>query len=111
MAQSGGQADDAAIAAGGYGYRGRIGFLQPGIVGEAIPVQFYRMAPPGVTLVTTSLGLRELTVGEVESALDKTEAAARELGKSKPGCIYRRDRRAGLRRAYLLRPNRRHRSP
>ncbi len=87
MAQSGRQADDAAIAAGGYGYRGRIGFLQPGIVGEAIPVQFYRMAPPGVTLVTTSLGLRELTVGEVESALDKTEAAARELGKSKPGCI------------------------
>ena len=85
MAQS--EADAEAIAAGGYGYRGRIGFLQPGIVGEAIPVQFYRMAPPGVTLVTTSLGLRDVTVGEVETALDKTEAAARELGRSKPGCI------------------------
>ncbi|MSQ26992.1 MAG: hypothetical protein EXR51_02495 [Dehalococcoidia bacterium] len=39
-----------------YGWRGRIGFIQPGAVAENNPFEFYLMAPPGVTLVMTALG-------------------------------------------------------
>jgi maleate isomerase len=72
---------------GGFGYRGRIGYLSPGIVDETLSAQFYRMAPPGVTLVRTSLELRDVTVDEVNAAVARTEAAARELGHYKPACI------------------------
>jgi hypothetical protein len=46
----------------GYGHIGRVGFLSPGIVDETLSGQFYRMAPPGVTLVRTSLELKDVTV-------------------------------------------------
>src|SRR5580704_1613045 len=72
---------------GGYGYAGRIGYLSPGIVDETLSGQFYRMAPPGVTLVRTSLELKDVTVEEVNAALARTEKAAAELGKYKPDCI------------------------
>ena len=65
----------------GYGHIGRVGFLSPGIIDETLSGQFYRMAPPGVTLVRTSLELRDVTVEEVNAALAKTERAAAELGK------------------------------
>lgn len=45
------------------------------------------MAPPGVTLVRTSLELRDVTVGEVESALSRVANAARELAAFAPDCI------------------------
>lgn len=72
---------------GGYGYAGRVGYLSPGIVDETLSAQFYRMAPPGVTLVRTSLELKDVTIEEVNAALAKTEKAAAELGKYKPDCI------------------------
>lgn len=72
---------------GGYGHIGRIGYLSPGIIDETLSGQFYRMAPPGVTLVRTSLELKDVTVEEVNAALDKTEKASAELGKYKPDCI------------------------
>src|SRR5438309_10215506 len=71
----------------GYGHIGRVGYLSPGIVDETLSGQFYRMAPPGVTLVRTSLELKDVTVEEVNAALEKTEKAAAELGKYKPDCI------------------------
>ena len=71
----------------GYGSRARIGFLSPGIVDETLSRQFYRMAPDGVTLVRTSLGLVEITVDAQHKALDRVEAAARELMKEGPDCI------------------------
>ena len=71
----------------GYGHIGRVGFLSPGIIDETLSGQFYRMAPPGVTLVRTSLELRDVTVEEVNAALAKTERAAAELGKYRPDCI------------------------
>ena len=80
-------ADYEQLLDGGYGYTGRVGFLSPGIVDETLSAQFYRMAPPGVTLVRTSLGLRDVTVGEVEGVLARTEVAATTLGQFKPDCI------------------------
>lgn len=79
--------DHARLLEGGLGYRARIGFLSPGLVDEALSAQFYRMAPAGVTMVRTSLELRDVTVGEVQSAVSRAEAAARELAKFKPDCI------------------------
>lgn len=40
-----------------YGWRARIGMLQPTMVSDTNPFEFYLMAPPGVQLVLTSLGL------------------------------------------------------
>ena len=65
---------------GGYGHSGRIGYLSPGIIDETLSGQWYRMAPPGVTLVRTSLGLKDVTVEEVKSAVARTEKASAELG-------------------------------
>ena len=79
--------DHQELLKGGYGYAGRVGYLSPGIVDETLSGQFYRMAPPGVTLVRTSLELKDVTVEEVNSALARTEKAAAELGKYKPDCI------------------------
>jgi maleate isomerase len=71
----------------GYGHIGRVGYLSPGIVDETLSGQFYRMAPPGVTLVRTSLELKDVTVEEVNAAVARTEKASTELGKYRPDCI------------------------
>ncbi|GIH17766.1 maleate cis-trans isomerase family protein [Rugosimonospora africana] len=71
----------------GYGWRARIGFLSPGIVDESLSRQFYRMAPPGVTMVRTSLSVTQITTDQMWSAIDRAEGAARELAKEKPDCI------------------------
>ena len=71
----------------GYGWRARIGFLSPGLVDETVTRQFYRMAPPGVTMVRTSLGVTALTTDEISDALGRAEAAARTLATAKPDCI------------------------
>lgn len=71
----------------GYGWRARIGFLSPGTVDETISRQFYRMAPEGVTMVRTSLGVRAVTTDEIQDAIDRAADAARELAKEKPDCI------------------------
>lgn len=84
MAES---AEIEALLKGGYGWRARIGFLSPGIVDESLSRQFYRMAPPGVTMVRTSLGVTQLTEDEIHTAIDRAEAAARELAREEPGCI------------------------
>jgi len=71
----------------GYGHIGRVGYLSPGIVDETLSAQFYRMAPHGVTLVRTSLELKDVTVEEVNAAVARTEKASGELGKYRPDCI------------------------
>jgi len=82
------RADDyQALLKKGYGHIGRIGFLSPGIVDETLSGQWYRMAPHGVTLVRTSLELKDVTVEEVNAALARTEKASTELGKYRPDCI------------------------
>jgi maleate cis-trans isomerase len=62
-------------------------YVVPGIVDETISKQFYQMAPAGVTLVKTSLNVRQLTLDDIAAALTLVEDAARELGRRKVSCI------------------------
>ena len=71
----------------GYGWRARIGFLRPGIVDESLACQFYQMAPRGVTIVQTTLGVTALTTDEITSALDRAKEAAQLLAQRHPDCI------------------------
>lgn len=71
----------------GYGFRARVGYLSPGLVDETLSAQFYRLAPAGVTMVRTSLELRDLTVDQIRAAVARAEKAATELRRYKPGCI------------------------
>lgn len=71
----------------GYGWRARIGFLSPGLVDETVSRQFYQMAPAGVTMVRTSLGVTALTTDEISGAISRAEAAARTLATAQPDCI------------------------
>ncbi len=40
-----------------YGWRARIGLLQPSMVSDNNPIEFYLMAPQGVQMVLTSMGI------------------------------------------------------
>ena len=42
-----------------YGWRARFGLLQPSLVCDTNAYEFYLMAPPGVQLLLTSLGIVE----------------------------------------------------
>ncbi len=42
-----------------YGWRARIGNISPTVCAEIFPYEFYRVAPEGVTLVTTNLVIRD----------------------------------------------------
>lgn len=75
------------IYCGGLGYRARVGFLSPGLVDETLSAQFYRMAPSGVTMVRTSLELRDVTLDETRAMVARVESAAKALAIYKPGCI------------------------
>lgn len=72
---------------GSFGWRARIGILTPGVVSETVPLQFYRMAPPGVTLMLTDLGLRASTVEENLATLPRIDDAARQLKGRGATCI------------------------
>ena len=65
-----------------YGWRARIGMLQPSLVADNNPHEFYLMAPPGVQLVLTSLGMVERsqrTADAAVHALDRVEEPVRRL--------------------------------
>jgi hypothetical protein len=42
-----------------YGWRARIGNISPTACAEILPYEFYRVAPEGVTFVTTNLVIRD----------------------------------------------------
>jgi maleate isomerase len=60
------------------GWRARIGSIQPSR-GDTFTYEFYKMAPEGVVLVTTSTNIRELTEAEFERALGEYEQAGKTL--------------------------------
>ena len=70
-----------------YGYRGRIGFIAPGSTIETIPVEFYKVAPPGITIVFVSIGIKRLTKEDIEESLKGIEQAAAELARTKTDVI------------------------
>jgi len=67
-----------------YGHRLRIGYTSPPIVTEVFPYEFYRMAPPGVTLVLTTLMVARHTIesGEAEESWNHTLRAARDMARA-----------------------------
>ena len=71
-----------------YGWRARVGMITPTPAHENNAYEFYQMAPDGVTVVMTSLGVvladREASYG---SAIDRLEAATEEIMSRKPMSI------------------------
>lgn len=65
-----------------YGWRARIALMQPTGIAENNPYEFYLMAPPGVTLVTTSYGFRQPEpppgadpmIAGIEDAIERLQA-------------------------------------
>ena len=49
-----------------YGHRARIGYTSPPLTTEIFPYEFYRMVPPGVTLVLTTLAIVVRSKDEVD---------------------------------------------
>jgi maleate isomerase len=68
-----------AYAGAGYGWRARFGLLQPTLVSDNNPFEFYLMAPEGVQMVLTSLGIRQTVPGEYDRAIAALEEPIRRL--------------------------------
>lgn len=71
----------------GYAWRARIGHVTPTAIDEVMSHQFHRMAPPGVTMVQTSLGVREVTEAGIADGLERAEEAAKALASVAPDCV------------------------
>lgn len=67
-----------------YGYRARIGYTSPPINTEVFPYEFYKMAPPGVTLVLTTMMVARHTVdsGEAQESWDHAMRAVKEFARA-----------------------------
>jgi maleate cis-trans isomerase len=65
-----------------YGHRARIGYTCPPRVTEVFPYEFYKMAPPGVTLALTSLLIYDHTLEEMQRSLTMSIEAARDMAKA-----------------------------
>jgi maleate isomerase len=66
-----------------HGYRARIGYTSPMAATEVFPYEFYRMAPPGVTLVLSTMAVLERTADEVDRSYDISLKAAKEIARTK----------------------------
>src|SRR5574341_336752 len=65
-----------------YGHRARIGYTAPPVFIETFPFEFYRMAPPGVTLCLTTLTFLTGTREEYQSSFDASLAAAESMANA-----------------------------
>ncbi len=66
-----------------YGWRARIGFLGPSSTIDTPAYEFYRMAPPGVAMVGTIMGIRILTDDDIERALQELDRVAQQYSREK----------------------------
>jgi maleate cis-trans isomerase len=62
-----------------YGWRARIGFITPSAVVENNAYEFYLMAPRGVTIALTPMGMDVFAAGAAEDFLRRLPAATQEL--------------------------------
>jgi maleate isomerase len=69
----------AAISETMYGHRARVGYTSPPLTTEIFPYEFYKMAPPGVTLVITTLAIVVRSKAEVDQSYEISMRAAREM--------------------------------
>lgn len=65
-----------------YGYRARIGYTSPPLLTEVFPYEFYKVVPEGVTLVLTTLRIREYNPEEVQQSFEISMRAAREMARA-----------------------------
>jgi maleate isomerase len=65
-----------------YGQRARIGYTCPPMIAEVFAYEFYKMAPPGVTLMLTTLALTVRSKQEVDQSFDMSLEAARTMAKA-----------------------------
>jgi maleate cis-trans isomerase len=65
-----------------YGQRARIGYTCPPLIAEIFACEFYRMAPPGVTLMLTTLALTVRSEQEVNQSFDLSLHAARKMAEA-----------------------------
>jgi maleate cis-trans isomerase len=66
-----------------YGWRARIGFINPSSTLDTPAYDFYRMAPPGVTMVGTILGIRMLEDKDITRALEALDRVAGQYVKDR----------------------------
>jgi maleate cis-trans isomerase len=63
-----------------YGWRARIGNISPTACSEILPFEFYRVAPEGVTFVSTNLVIRDARESsQVEASWQKFDTAFEDL--------------------------------
>lgn len=62
-----------------YGHRARIGYTSPPLVTEVFPLEFYRIAPKGVTLMITTLAITTRSPEEVEKSYAASLHAAKAM--------------------------------
>jgi maleate cis-trans isomerase len=65
-----------------YGHRARIGYTAPPVFIETFPFEFYRMAPPGVTLCLTTLSFLNGTNEEYQQSFDGSLVAAESMARA-----------------------------
>jgi maleate isomerase len=70
-----------------YGWRIRIGFINPSMTAETMIHEFPMVAPPGAALVMTNLGIQHLVRDDIGKSLDQLKAAAAELARAKVDVI------------------------
>jgi maleate isomerase len=64
-----------------YGSRARIGYTCPVYLAEIFPYDFYKIVPDGVTLVTATASVWELTTEELKLSAEQSLRAAREMAR------------------------------
>src|SRR5437773_10920541 len=63
-----------------YGWRARIGNISPTACAEILPYEFYRVAPEGVTFVSTNLVIRDARESsQVEASWHRFDTAFEDL--------------------------------
>lgn len=63
------------------GWRGRVGFINPSAVTSTPAYEFYKMAPEGISLIATPMGIHGINHDSVEKALSNLDACAMKLSK------------------------------
>ncbi|MBI4523758.1 MAG: hypothetical protein HY695_08110 [Deltaproteobacteria bacterium] len=66
-----------------YGWRGKIGKLNPTIIASTFVYEFYKVAPPGVMLLTRNLSVKDVrNPADLDASVAQVEDAVKELKRA-----------------------------
>lgn len=66
-----------------YGWRGRVGKLNPTVVASTFVYEFYKVAPPGIMLLTRNLAVRDVrNPADLKAAVGLMEEAVQDLKRA-----------------------------